>query len=76
MTSSIKKGMRNGQNLWFVPGTNERITYNKKDALGLGLQTATRALIDESVFARSRVHFNYSITHSALYYSPLNGTFA
>ena len=40
----------------------------------LGLQTVTRASIDESVSASTRVHFNYLVTRKVLYYHPRNET--
>ena len=33
------------------------------------------ASIDESIIARTRVHFNYSVTREVLYYRPRNETF-
>ena len=41
----------------------------------LGNHTVTRASIDESVFATTRVHFHYSVTRRVLYYHPCNETF-
>ena len=35
----------------------------------------TRASIDESDFARTRVHFNYSVNLKVLYYRPHNEMF-
>ena len=36
---------------------------------------STRALIDESIMASTRVHFKYSVTREVLYYRPRNETF-
>ena len=35
----------------------------------------TLASIDESIFARTPVHFKYSVTREVLYYRPCNETF-
>ena len=40
----------------------------------LGLRMGTRASIDESIFASTRVHFKYSVTCEVLYYRPRNET--
>ena len=41
----------------------------------LVLPTVTRALVDESILASTRVHFKYSATREALYYRQHNETF-
>ena len=41
----------------------------------LGLRTTTRASVDKSILASTRVHFKYSATREALYYRPHNDTF-
>ena len=35
---------------------------NNSQCVSIKLQTVTQGSIDESIFARTRVHFNYSVT--------------
>ena len=43
--------------------------------VSVGLRTSTRAAVDESILASTRVHFKYSVTRDALYYRPRNEMF-
>ena len=63
-------------------GNCQRYTENAEDIvvvtatfLFVGLRTVTRASIDESVFATTRVHFHYSVTRMVLYYRPCKEAF-
>ena len=54
-------------------GTHPRLVCIKS-CYRLGLRMGTRASIDESIFASTRVHFKYSVTCEVLYYRPRNET--
>ena len=54
---------------------NVSLKYWSNNNIRNGLGTGTRASIDESIFASTRVHFKYSVTREVLYYCPHNETF-